>query len=82
MQAPSMTKVDPSGYLDLAVDCLKHIQILISLENANPVPINYLQCSYLFEKLCGTLKHARASWSFFARHQKVTKHFEKACTNS
>jgi hypothetical protein len=37
-----------------------HIQILISPESANVVPINELQCQYLLEKLCDTLKGAKA----------------------
>jgi hypothetical protein len=37
-----------------------HIQNLISPESANPVPINELQCQYLWVKLCETLKGAKA----------------------
>jgi hypothetical protein len=36
------------------------IQFSISPESANPVPINELQCQYLWVKLCETLKGAKA----------------------
>jgi len=50
-----------SQYLDLAANSLKDVQILISPQSVNPIPmINELQCQYLLEKFCDTLTGAKA----------------------
>jgi hypothetical protein len=59
-ELPNIIEGDPSWYLELAVNSLMHIQILISSESANPVPINELQCQYLLGKLFDTLTDAKA----------------------
>ncbi|CAM6048037.1 unnamed protein product [Sphagnum compactum] len=59
-EQPNIIEGVPSLYLDLAANSLMHIQILISPESSNLVPINELQCQYLLGKLCDTLKGAKA----------------------
>ncbi len=59
-ELPKIIEGVPSQYLELAANSLMNIQILISPESANPVPINELQCQYLLGKLCDTLKVAKA----------------------
>jgi len=60
-ELPNHINGDPSGYLELAINSLKYVQISISRQNANPIPmINELQCQYLLEKFCDTLTGARA----------------------
>ncbi len=57
---PNIIEGVPSQYLDLAANSLMRIQNSISPESANPVPINQLQCQYLWVKLGETLKGAKA----------------------
>jgi hypothetical protein len=60
-ELPNHINGDPSGYLELAINSLKYVQISISRQNANPIPmINELQCQYLLEKFCDTLTCAWA----------------------
>ncbi len=59
-ELPNIIEGVPSRYLELAANSLMHIQILISPESANVVPINELQCQYLLGKLCDTLNGAKA----------------------
>jgi hypothetical protein len=59
-ELPKIIEEFPSQYLDLAANSLMHIQMLMSPESANPVPINELQCQYLLGKLSDTLKGAKA----------------------
>ncbi len=54
-----MTKVVPSVYLELATKSMMHIQSLISPDSSKSVPINRLQCQYIFDKLCETLNNVR-----------------------
>jgi len=60
-ELPNIMKGDSSRYLELVANSLKDVQILISPQSANPVPmINELQCQYLLEKFCDSLTGARA----------------------
>ncbi len=60
-ELPNHIKGDPSRYLELAINSLKYVQISISRQSANPIPmINELQCQYLLEKFCDTLTCAWA----------------------
>jgi hypothetical protein len=59
-ELPNIIEGVPSRYLELAANSLMHIQILISPESANVVPISELQCQYLLGKLCDTLNGAKA----------------------
>jgi hypothetical protein len=59
-ELPNIIYGVPSEYFEPAANSLKHIQILISPESADLVPINELQCQYLLGKLCDTLKGAKA----------------------
>jgi hypothetical protein len=60
-ELPNTTEGDPPQYLELAANSLKDVQILISPQSANPIPmINELQCQYLLEKFCDTLTGAKA----------------------
>jgi hypothetical protein len=60
MLKPNLTKVIPSGYLDIVAISMMHIQMLISPHRANLVTIKRLLCHYLFDKLCKTLTDATA----------------------
>ncbi len=57
---PNIIEGVPSEYLDLAANSLMRIQNSISPESANRVPINELQCQYLWVKLGETLKGVKA----------------------
>ncbi|KAH9558619.1 hypothetical protein CY35_06G017200 [Sphagnum magellanicum] len=58
---PNIIEGVSSQYLDLAANSLKDVQILISPQSVNPIPmINELQCQYLLEKFCDTLTGAKA----------------------
>ncbi|CAK9877658.1 unnamed protein product [Sphagnum jensenii] len=58
-EEPNVTKAVPSVCLELATKSMMHIQSLISPDSSNSVPINHLQCQYIFDKLCETLKSAK-----------------------
>ncbi|CAM6048038.1 unnamed protein product [Sphagnum compactum] len=58
-EEPNVTKVVPSVYLELATKSMMHIRSLISPDSSNSVPINQLQCQYIFDKLCETLNSAK-----------------------
>jgi hypothetical protein len=59
---PNIIEGDPSRYLELAAKSLKYVQIMISPQSGNPIPIiNELQCQYLLEKFRDTLAGAKAS---------------------
>jgi hypothetical protein len=61
-EVPNIIEGDPSRYLELAAKSLKYVQIMISPQSGNPIPIiNELQCQYLLEKFRDTLAGAKAS---------------------